>query len=293
MSRPAFLPAIALLALFASSVVHAQTRTLTGTVMVANADVPFAGAEVRLLDSDESVCADVGGDFSIPVPVSGEARLRITPIGYAPQEIVVAQGEQSMEVSLGDHVYVLDEVKVVGYSLGMAANRASGNSIATLSSGDLGVVPAQSIESAMQGKIAGAHIQANNGAPGASYQIILRGVNTILGTPDPMVVVDGIIINAGSVGGTPSNAVTRGGSMRSNAGAGSRLADINPMDVERIEVLRGPSASAMYGSKAGNGVVIVTTRRGPPPPRIEDSGRTGEALRCFVPGGGLIQVRDM
>jgi TonB-dependent SusC/RagA subfamily outer membrane receptor len=288
MIRPYPLAAFATL-VFASTTQAQQTRTLRGTVMGGDAGIPFAGAEIRLLDSDTRVCADASGDFALPVPATGEARIRITPVGYAPQEILVAQGEQSMEVALGDHLFILDEVRVLGYSASIVPNRASGNSIATLTSKDLTVAPTQSIESAMQGKIAGAYIQANSGAPGGSYQIILRGINTILGTPDPVVIVDGIVVSSGSFGGTPANAITRAGPMNSREGAGNHLADINPMDVEKIEVLRGPSASAAYGSKASNGVVIITTKRGEPPK--PDDGRTGDAIRCFVSGSGMVQVR--
>jgi TonB-dependent SusC/RagA subfamily outer membrane receptor len=274
-----------------ASTVHAQkTRTLRGTVMGGDSGVPFAGAEIRLLNSDTRVCADASGDFTLPVPATGETRIRITPVGYTPQEIVVVRGEQSMEVALGDHLFVLDEVRVIGYSASMDANRASGNSIATLTSKDLTIAPAQSIEGAMQGKIAGAFIQANSGAPGGSYQIILRGINTILGTPDPMVIVDGIVVSSGGISGTPANAITRAGSMNSREGAGNHLGNINPLDVDKIEVLRGPSASAIYGSKASNGVVIVTTKRGQAP-KPADDGKSGEAIRCFVAGSGVVQIR--
>ncbi len=284
---------LASIALLATTVLpfaaDAQSRrTLKGVVAASEEGVPFAGAEIRLTDSDVRVCADASGSFSIPLPSAVESRLRITPIGYPAQEIVVEPGEQTVEVALGDHVFILDEVRVVGYSMAVASDRVSGNSIARLDSKDLTVAPGQSLEAAMQGKVAGAFIQANSGQAGSGYQIILRGINTILGSPDPLVILDGVVISTGGLG-TGANAVTRGGNVGAEA-AGSRLADINPSDVEKIEVLRGPSASAIYGSRAGNGVVIVTTKRGHTRPRADD-GITGDALRCFVPASGVIQIR--
>lgn len=276
------------LVVISAAAAQAQTtRTLTGTVVGAEVGIPFAGAEIRLLDSDVRVCADVSGNFSLPVPVAGESRVRITPVGYEPQEIVVATGEQSVEVSLGDHVFVLDEVRVVGYAMSGAAARASGSSVGRLDGKDLANSSTVSLEAAMQGKIAGAHIQSNTGEPGGGYSIQLRGVNTILGNADPLLIVDGIVVNTSSMG-TGANAITNAGPVGRES-VGTRLSDINPADVEKIEVLRGPSASAMYGSRAGNGVVIVTTRRGLEPP--EDDGRSGEVLQCFLPASGMVQIR--
>lgn len=283
--RAAPLIAVVLPVLLFAATAHAQTRPLTGTVRVGQEDIPFAGAEVRLLGTDVRVCADQSGDFTIPVPAVGESRLRITPVGYMAQEVAVQPGTQTMEVSLGDHVFVLDEVIVTGYSTALAA-RETANSVGRLTAGDLNNVPAQTIESAMQGKVVGAQIMGNSGVPGGSYQIILRGINTILGNNDPLVIVDGVVYNNSSMS-TGADVVTRG--MRTSESVGSRLGDINPMDVERIEVLRGPSASAMYGSKAGNGVIVITTKRGVAP--SPDDGRTGEAIRCFLPGAALVDIR--
>lgn len=286
MSRTVHLTLIAPFLLAAPALAQ-QTRTLTGTVGAGEQGIPFAGAEIRLVDSGTRVCADARGNFSIPVPATGETRLRITPVGFEPKEVVVLPGDASVEVALGDHVFILDEVRVVGYSTSLGTARASGNSIARLEGKDIDGVPAQTIEGAMQGKVAGAYIQSNSGQPGGGYSIILRGINTILGSPDPMVIVDGVVV---STAGIPSgsNAVTGAGRFGQES-ASSRLADINPADVDRIEVLRGPSASAMYGSKASNGVILITTKRGGVP--VVDTGNAGDVLRCFLPGSGMLQIR--
>src|SRR5690606_8823398 len=137
-----------------------ETRTLTGTVGAAEEGVPFAGAEVRLIGTDVRTCANERGDFWLPVPAAGEALIRITPIGFKPREVRIAPGAGTVEVTLGEHLFILDEVEVVGYATYLNEGRASGNSIARLTSADLSGAPVQSIEGAMQGKVAGAFIQA-------------------------------------------------------------------------------------------------------------------------------------
>lgn len=254
-----------------------DTRALTGTVLRGQVDVPYAGAEVRIVGEDVRVCADAFGDFSIPVPRMGETRLRITPVGFEPQEVIVQSGASSIEVALGNHVFILDAVQVVGYAAEFGVPSTAGVSVGRLESKDLNAVPTQSLESAMQGKIAGAYIQSNSGEPGGGFQITLRGVNTILGSPDPLVIIDGVMVSSGAApAGT--NIVTLAGS----ESVSNRLSDINPADVERIEVLRGPAAAAMYGSKASNGVVLVTTKRGHV--RAPEEIERAQVLQCFIPG---------
>lgn len=281
---------LALIASFVATLPAAaqQTRTLTGLVSSGEEGVPFAGAEVRLVGTDVRVCTNELGDFRLPVPATGEARIRITPVGFKPQEVMVEPGTSTVEVALGEHLFLLDEVRVTGYATTFDASRAAGNSIARLTAHDLeNGAPAGTIESAMQGRVPGALIQANSGQPGGSYQITLRGINTILGSPDPMIIVDGVVISsAGFASG--SNAVSGAGRVGAESAA-NRLADINPNDVDRIEVLRGPSASAMYGSKASNGVIIITTKQGHAPTREETE--AAQVLECFIPGAALVQIR--
>jgi TonB-dependent SusC/RagA subfamily outer membrane receptor len=252
----------------------AQQRLLRGALMAAG-DVPFAGAEVRVVGGRDRVCAERDGSFEIPVPDKGDVRLRITPVGFAPQDIVVTAGQDDALIALGDHVVLLEEVRVVGFSSSLVA-RESGSSIGTLTARDLAAAGA-SVDASLQGRIAGASVQPNAGGPGSGSRITLRGINTILGNTEPLLVVDGIIL--GDVTIAPgTGALTR---LRSQPGRTGGLSDINPADVERIEVLRGPSAAALYGSRAGSGVIVITTKRGAA--RTRDDGRTGSALLCFVP----------
>ena len=136
--------------------------------------------------------------------------------------------------------------------------------MATVSGSELTRAPSGTLESALQGKIPGALIQANSGAPGGGMQVNLRGVSTINAQTDPLFVVDGIVISNDAIP-NGADAVTQaqaGGNPRNQDNPTNRIADLNPEDIERIEVLKGGSAAAIYGSKATNGVVIITTKRG-------------------------------
>jgi TonB-dependent SusC/RagA subfamily outer membrane receptor len=271
---PARVSTIALVLATLPAAAAAQTRTVSGTVLPGDARTPFAGAEVTFIGGSASTCVDGRGNFALDVPV-GEARLRITPVGFAAQEVVVAAGADTVEVALGDHVIILDGVEVVGIAASLAAQMAPASS-AKLDARDLERVPASTVEGAMQGKVVGAQIERNSGAPGGGYSIHLRGVNTILGVSDPLVVVDGSVISNVTIP-TGAAAILRGGVASENAPG--RLADLNPNDIERIELLRGAAAAAQYGSRASNGVIVITTKRGGPPERAPSH----TALRCFLP----------
>ncbi|HEX8431781.1 MAG TPA: TonB-dependent receptor plug domain-containing protein, partial [Longimicrobium sp.] len=139
------------------------------------------------------------------------------------------------------------------------------NSVAVVSAQELQRAPAQTIERALQGKVAGANIASNSGAPGGGIQIQLRGVSSISGNSDPLFVVDGVIASNASIpsGQNAVGQASRGfNSSTSQDQLVNRMADLNPNDIESIEILKGASASAIYGSKAANGVVIIRTKSG-------------------------------
>ena len=140
------------------------------------------------------------------------------------------------------------------------------NSIATISSKQLtGIAPAQTFDAAISGKIPGANITANSGAPGGGVSIKLRGVTSIFSNSQPLYVIDGVFWNNTSTqpGLNTITTAASGGLAASNQdNASSRIADLNPQDIENIEILKGASAAALYGSKAAAGVVIITTKKG-------------------------------
>jgi TonB-dependent SusC/RagA subfamily outer membrane receptor len=123
--------------------------------------------------------------------------------------------------------------------------------------------------------MAGVSVRSNSGVPGGSYQIDVRGVSTIYGSPDPLVVVDGAIISNARLG-SGTSLVTQ--TTLAEEGVGSRLADINPNDVESIEVLQGPAATLRYGSRASNGVIVITTKRA----ASTDAAPETRSFRCLL-----------
>src|SRR5690606_34613799 len=141
----------------------------------------------------------------------------------------------------------------------VAERRALGNTVSTVRGDEINNAPAAtSIDRALQGKIAGAVISQNNGQPGGGVSVRLRGTSSILGGAEPLIVIDGVIVenNSGALVGLGANAPYSG------AALGNRLADIPASDIESIEILKGAAAAALYGSRANNGVIQIFTRRG-------------------------------
>ena len=138
------------------------------------------------------------------------------------------------------------------------------NAVATIAPEVLTRAPTATVENALQGKIPGALVQTNSGAPGGGAQITLRGVSTINGSVNPLIVVDGLVISNDAIASN-MNAITAaagGGNASNQDNPVNRLADLNPADIANVEVLKGASAAAIYGSEAANGVIIITTKRG-------------------------------
>ena len=253
-----------LLMQLAPSIALAQTRTLNGVVTDSLTRQPIAGARISVRGMALGTQTSANGSFALPNVPQDEVILLIRRIGYRPVEIRAARDAPVVNVLLSRDLFRLGEVVVTGQVTSIE-RRNLANAIATVNAEDLERVPAMSIEHALQGKVVGANIQKNSGAPGGGVQVQLRGVTSIIGASEPLYVVDGVVVSNVAI---PSNqnAVT-------NAAGGSnpaltqdaqvnRIADLNPDDIETIEVLKGASASAIYGSRASNGVIIITTRRG-------------------------------
>ncbi|HEX7119477.1 MAG TPA: SusC/RagA family TonB-linked outer membrane protein [Longimicrobiales bacterium] len=250
------------LAVCASSA-WAQQRQVTGRVMSATGEA-LPGASVLVEGTALGTQANADGRFAIMVP-SGQVVLVVQNIGYRTQRVVVAPGESSVDVRLEVDVLALDEIVVTGQATSVS-RRNLANAVATVNAAELERVPSETIEKMVQGKVAGALIETNSGAPGGGVQVRLRGVSTINAESEPLYVVDGVIISNVAIASN-ANAITSasGGSNASNQDAPvNRVVDINPNDIESIEILKGASAAALYGSRAANGVIIITTKRGRP-----------------------------
>jgi len=237
----------------------AQSRAVTGTVTDGHNVVP--GVTIAVKNGSQVTTTDASGKFSIRA--SDNAVLVVTAIGYKTQTINIA-GRSNLEIKLEEDVSRLDEVVVTGLATSVKRKNLS-NTVTVIGSQELnGVAPAQTFDAALEGKIPGANVNANSGAPGGGISVKLRGVTSVFGNTQPLYIVDGVYLdNSATSGGL--NAVTlaaSGGAVSTQDNPSSRIADLRPEDIENIEILKGASAAASYGSKAAGGVVIITTKKG-------------------------------
>ncbi len=240
----------------------AQVRQITGKV--TNAETGQGLAEATVSVNGTRILAQTGneGNYVLNAP-DGDLTLVVRAIGYKRREVAVPASQGTADVALDPDVFKLEEIVITGQATGVERQNLP-NAVATVDAADISRAPTPTLESALQGKIPGALIQANSGAPGGGIQLNLRGVSTINASVDPLFVVDGIVVSNAAIP-NGANAVTlaqSGGNPRNQDNPVNRLADLNPADIEKIEVLKGGSAAAIYGSKATNGVVIITTKRG-------------------------------
>ena len=240
----------------------AQVRQVAGTV--TNAQTGQGVAEATISVQGTRIVAQTGADgrYSLNAP-DGPVTLVTRAIGFRSHTDTLPPEVATANISLEPDAFKLEEVVVTGQSTGIEKQNLP-NAVATVSGSELTRAPTGTLESALQGKIPGALIQSNSGAPGGGIQVNLRGVSTINAGTDPLFVVDGIVISNDAIpnGADAVTAAQAGGNPRNQDNPTNRIADLNPEDIERIEVLKGGSAAAIYGSKATNGVVIITTKRG-------------------------------
>jgi TonB-dependent starch-binding outer membrane protein SusC len=260
MRRTLSLWMVPLLLLLAAGQAAAQ-RQISGTVTGPDAG-PVAGVAVRITGTQRGTSTDADGRYTVSAP-AGDVSLTFSLLGYASRTVSVPAGQATADVRLAQDVLNLEAVVVTGQATAVRRQNLA-NSVAVVSGDNLQGAPAQTVERALQGKVAGANISANSGAPGGGLQISMRGVSSIGGAADPLFVVDGVIMSNVSIpsGQNAVSQASRGVNSSTQDQMVNRIADINPNDIENIEILKGASASAIYGSKAANGVVIITTRRG-------------------------------
>lgn len=246
---------------FVPDVAEAQRR-VTGRVTAVGTSEPLEAANVMVVGTALAAYTNEEGRFAMQAP-EGPIQLLVRRIGYKRQTVTLPAGQNEVDVALERDVLQLESQVVTGAATTIARQNAA-NDVATVQAEELNRAPAQTVESALQGKVPGATISANSGAPGGGMQVQLRGVTSIFASADPLFVVDGVIVsNAAIASGT--NAVTRaaaGGNASNQDNPVNRIADLNPNDIERIEILKGASASAIYGARASNGVIMITTRQG-------------------------------
>jgi len=274
----------------------AQQRQITGKVTSAAGEA-VGGANVSVTGTAFAAVTNSEGRYTIAAP-GGAVTLVIRRIAFKRKEVSVPADQNEADVTLDPDVFNLEAVVVTGQATGVERRNAA-IATTTVTGEEVSRVPAPAIDRALAGRVPGAIISQNSGAPGGGTQIQLRGNNTVIGNPDPLFVVDGVIFSDAAL---PTGLFTVTGSS-SNRGNGelqddpvNRLADINPDDVESIEVLRGAAAASIYGSKAANGVIVIKTKRGqagaPRASITQSLGffelERGPATRVFTPGPPVI-----
>jgi len=236
-----------------NSVDQQQEKTVTGVVKDENGDT-LPGASVVVKGSTTGVSTDFDGKYQINVS-EGQV-LIFSFMGYTDNEVVV--GASSIyDISMEPSSSVLDEIIVSGVASGTSKKKMS-VSVAKVNSDALTQVPQSSVSSSLQGKVAGVTVTSGSGSPGSGSSLVLRGATQLAGSQSPMILIDGVIMQGA-------------------------LSDINVDDIESMEIVKGAAASALYGSRAGNGVVVITSKRGS---RL-NSGETTVTIRNEI---GIQQV---
>lgn len=253
-----------------------QERTLKGRILPTEVGVPWAGAAVGVGETGRMVCADSRGRFELTLPVDVETHLWVRPVGFPPTELTVAAADDEMLIPLEQHVVHLEGVVVTVYAQTVPQGSPYGATV--LDSSDVNRVPG-GLAGNLAGKAPGAVVSQNSGAPGGGFQVALRGVRTLLGNAEVLVVVDGVPTTSVSVG-TGTSAVT--GSRPDEEDRSNRLADLNTLDIARVEIVQGVAASQRYGPRAANGVIVITTRTGQ---LVEAEPEQDPSLACYLPGG--------
>lgn len=217
-------------------------KVITGKVTDAKDGSPIRGASVTAKGSRTGTQTDAGGAFSLSVD-NAVTTLVVSSVGFTTQEISI-DGKTTFDVVLVVNNTSLGEVVVIGY--GTARRKDLTGSVATISTRDFNKGQLTSPEQLINGKVAGVQITAPNGAPGAGGRIRVRGTSSLSSSNDPLIIIDGVPVDQQS----------------SIAGANNPLALINPNDIESFNILKDASATAIYGNRATNGVIIITTKKG-------------------------------
>ena len=225
---------------------QSQGNTITG-VVTDSEGFPLVGVAVLAKGTTNGTVTKLDGDFSINVPSNSEV-LQFSYIGYQTQEVTI--GSRSIiNVTLEEDLVGLNEVVIT--ALGISREKESlGYSVGTVDGEELNKTPQASVLSSMQGKIAGVQISQTYGVKGSSMNMVIRGASSLNSDNQPLFVIDGV-----PVYNTTDN-------LFNQADLGNAISDINPEDIESMSVLKGPSAAALYGSRAANGVVLITTKSG-------------------------------
>lgn len=233
-------------------------RTVSGTVVDSLSQEPLPGVSIRVKGSSTGTATGLEGQFELDLE-EGQAVLVISFLGYVTREISVSSGQQ-LTIALSRDTQSLDEVVVVGY--GTQKKRDLTGSMTSLNTEDFNKGMVLNPQQLMQGRAAGVNITSGSGRPGGAMSIRIRGGTSISAGNDPLYVVDGVPLQLSSAGRQSDIGGSGGQLMIFNNEPVNPLNSINPADIQSIEILKDASATAIYGSRGANGVIIITTKKG-------------------------------
>ena len=242
---------LSVLVLFLCSAFMYAQKTISGTISDNNG-FPLPGVNVVVKGTATGTATDFDGNFSLDV--ENGAVLEVSYIGYKTVEITVGD-QTTINIALEEDAESLDEVVINALGFEVKTDKL-GSAVSSVKAEAMTRSGETSVANAIQGKMAGVNITRSTGDPGAGSNIRVRGANTITGSTQPLIIIDGIPISNSNTSGGGSDSTGNGTSQQ------SRLNDINPNDIETLQVLKGASAAALWGSRASNGVVIITTKSG-------------------------------
>ena len=232
--------------------VYAQDHLVSGTVVSEVDNVPLAGASVVETGTLNGTATDADGNFTLEV-ASPDASLTVTFIGFLSQTVAI-EGQGSIEISLSEDTGLLEEVVVTAGGI-ERKERALGYSVTEIGGEDLREARENNVANSLSGKVAGVVVTKPATGPAGSSRVIIRGASTLGGDSQPLYVVDGVPIDNSTLGSA---------GMWGGSDGGDGIGSINPDDIDKITVLKGPSAAALYGTRAKNGVILITTKQATP-----------------------------
>lgn len=245
--------------LFMNHHLQAQYK-ITGSISDDRTGEALMFANIIIQNSSKGTVTDLDGKFTLDIEDNNEVTLVVSSIGYLSQLVKAGPSNNVLTIKLREDATNLEEVVITGLASSVKRSNLA-NAVGSVSAKELvGTTTIQTTDGALYGKVAGVTVRSNGGAPGGGLSIQLRGISSLAGASQPLIILDGVYASNAT---QRTGRATVSGAGASNQDDGSnRLADLNPADIENIEILKGPSAAAIYGTRANAGVIIITTKRG-------------------------------
>jgi TonB-linked SusC/RagA family outer membrane protein len=245
--------------LFAMTNMQAQYK-ITGTISDERTGETLMFANIIIQNSSKGTVTDLDGKFTLDVDDNNEVTLVVSSIGYLSQLVKASPSNNALSIKMREDATNLEEVVITGLASSVKRSNLA-NAVGSVSAKELvGTTTIQTTDGALYGKVAGVTVRSNGGAPGGGLSIQLRGISSLAGASQPLIILDGVY--ASNATQRTGRATVSGAGASSQDDGSNRLADLNPADIENIEILKGPSAAAIYGTRANAGVIIITTKRG-------------------------------